>query len=127
LVNKGGGSVIQVRNGSNYLIAAFAAGGRIFISTGKHMFFRTESLSAGAVGAPAATIVNAAARAIGAAFAGLFGLGGRRLPETLPLSDHDLRDIGLDHHVAVGQPVPYDLLDLMPRSLTFDHRHRCWL
>jgi hypothetical protein len=126
LVNKGGGSVIQVHNGSDYLIAAFAAGGRIFISTGKSMFFRTESLSAGAVGAPAATIVNAAARAIGAAFAAVWGRRGPHLAETLTLSNHDLRDIGLDHHVA-GQPVPYDLLDLMPRRLTFGHHHRCWL
>ena len=86
------------------------------------MFFRTESLSAGAVGAPAATIVNAAARAIGAAFTRLFSLRGR-LPETLTLSDHHLRDIGLDHHVA-GRMAPSDLLDLMPRSLTFSHRHR---
>jgi hypothetical protein len=126
LVNKGGGSVIQVHNGSDYLNAAFAAGGRIFISTGKSMFFRTEFLSAGAIGAPAATIVNAAARTAGAVFTRLFGLRGRRLPETLTLSGHDLRDIGLDHHVA-GQPIPYDLLDLVPRRLVFDHRHRCWL
>ncbi|HWA47060.1 MAG TPA: hypothetical protein VG742_02245 [Dongiaceae bacterium] len=123
MVNKGGGSVIQVHNGSDYLIAACAAGGRVFISAGNRMFFRTESLSAGAVGAPAATIVNAAAKAIGAAFAGLFGRHGRRLPETLMLSEHDLRDIGLDQHVG-GQPIPYDLLDLMPRGLTIGHRRR---
>lgn len=86
------------------------------------MFFRTESLSADAVGAPAATIVNAA-KAIGAAFAGLFGPRGRRLPETLILSEHELRDIGLDHRVG-DRPIPYDLLDVIPRTLTFDHRHR---
>lgn len=87
------------------------------------MFFRTESLSAGAVGAPAATIVNAAAKAIGAAFTGLFGHRGRRLPETLTLSEHDLRDIGLDYRVG-DRPIPYDLLDLTRRGLTFGHRHR---
>jgi hypothetical protein len=116
LVNKGGGSVIQVHNGSGYLIAAFAAACRLFLRPiGKSMIFRTEFLSAGAFGAPAATIVKAAAKAMGIVFTGFFSYGGPRLAQTLTLSDHDLRDIGLEQHTA-GQPIAFDLLDLMPRS-----------
>lgn len=87
------------------------------------MFFRTESFSAGAAGAPPATMVKTVAATLGAALADLFAPRRRRLAETLTLSGHELRDIGLEHDVA-GQPIPYDLLDLMPRSLTFGHRHR---
>ena len=86
------------------------------------MFFRTESLSAGAIGAPAATMVKAAAATLGAVLADLFAPSRERLTETLTLSDHELRDIGLEQDVT-GQPIPYDLLDLMPHGLTFGHRH----
>ncbi len=81
------------------------------------MIFRTESHSAEAVGAPAATIVKAALQTLMAACAGLFGTEGReRGIHTLALSDHELRDIGLEHG-APGTPVAYDLLDLAPRRM----------
>ena len=87
------------------------------------MFFRTESLSAGAAGAPLATMVKAVVTTLVAALASLFAPSRGRLAETLTLSAHDLRDIGLEHDAA-GKQIPYDLLDLMPRNVTFGHRHR---
>jgi hypothetical protein len=85
------------------------------------MIFRTESHSAGAVGAPAATIVKTAVTAILVACAGLFGARGRRTAHVLTLSDHELRDIGLEHG-SPGAPIAYDLLDLAPRRTHFSHR-----
>lgn len=87
------------------------------------MFFRTESLSAGGARAPLATMVKAVAVTLGRALADLFGPRRRNAAETLTLSAHDLRDIGLDPDVA-GQAIAYDLLDVMPRSVTFGHRRR---
>jgi hypothetical protein len=90
------------------------------------MIFRTESLSAGAVDARAATIVKTAAKMMVAAFAGLFGRTNRRTADILTLSNHELRDIGLEHgvpgHCTPGAPIAYDLLDLIPRSSPFSHR-----
>ncbi len=85
------------------------------------MIFRTESISAGAVGAPPARIVKVAVKAIVAAWTGLFGKVGRRPTHILPLSDHALRDIGLEHGTP-GAPIAYDLLDLVPRGNSFRHR-----
>lgn len=90
------------------------------------MIFRTESRSADAVGAPAATIVKTAAKAMVAACAGLFGKKRRRTADILTLSDYELRDIGLEHrwaeNDAKGAPIAFDLLDLMPRGAFFGHR-----
>lgn len=86
----------------------------LFIPIGKSMIFRTESLSAGAIGAPAVTIVKTVIATLIAAGAGLFDRHHRRPIHTLRLSDHELRDIGLEQE-APGAPIAYDLLDLAPR------------
>lgn len=83
------------------------------------MIFRAESFSAGALGSPAATIVKAVAKALAAACAGLFQ--SRRTTDFLTLSDHELRDVGMEQ-VSPGMPVTYDLLDLMPRGRYFGRR-----
>lgn len=85
------------------------------------MIFRTESFSAGALGAPAATIVKAVAKAMAVARAGLFGNQNRRAIDIFTLSARDLRDVGLEQ-ASPGTPIAYDLLDLMPRSSYFSHR-----
>jgi hypothetical protein len=85
------------------------------------MIFRTESLSAGAAGAPAATIVKAAAKAMAATCARLFGNKNRRTTYILTLSEHELRDVGLKQ-VSPGMPIAFDLLDLVPRGSHFSHR-----
>lgn len=83
------------------------------------MIFRTESLSAGAVGATAATIVKAAAESILGACSRLLAKR-RRGIDTLSLSGYELRDIGLEHG-APDVPIAYDLLDLAPRGNRFNH------
>ena len=91
------------------------------------MIFRTESLSADTLGAPAATIVKAAAKAMAAAFASLFEKDPRR-GDILTLSEYELRDIGLEHrwpeNCAQGTPIVFDLLDLVPRGTFVSHRSR---
>ena len=121
MVNKDGGAVIQAGLIKSYLIAAFAAGAAFPIPKGKSMIFRTESHSAGVADAPAATIVKAAVEAMQVAFAGLFSVRNRRATLTLTLSDHELRDIGLEHG-SPGAPIAYDLLDLAPRRTHLSHR-----
>ena len=89
------------------------------------MIFRTESLSAGGADALAAKIVKTLVRAMAATFAGLRGRKRRHCAEIVTLSDHALRDIGLEPGGHAG-PVAYDLLDLVPRGAYFSHRtQRC--
>lgn len=94
------------------------------------MISRTESLSAGAAGAPAETIVKTVVKAFHPTFAAFFAGWFRRrrgVAEVVALSDHELRDIGAEHwspeHRRQGDPIAYDLLDLMPRG-TFSHRNQ---
>lgn len=121
MVNKDGGAVIQAGPIRPYLIAAFAAGAAFPIAKGKSMIFWTESHSAGVADAPAARIVKAAVEATRVALAGLFSVRGRRATLTLTLSDHELRDIGLEPG-SPGAPIAYDLLDLAPRRTHLSHR-----
>lgn len=85
------------------------------------MIFRAESFSAGALGGPATTIVKAVAKALVAACAGLVGSQNRRTTDILTLSDHELRDVGMQQ-ASPGMPVAYDLLDLVPHGRYFGRR-----
>ena len=93
------------------------------------MISRTESLSAGAAGAPAATIVKTVVKAFYPTFAAFFGWFRRKqcVAEVVTLSDRELRDIGVEHwgpeHRRRGDSIAFDLLDLMPRG-TFSHRNQ---
>jgi uncharacterized protein YjiS (DUF1127 family) len=89
------------------------------------MISRTELLSAWGAQASAAKIAKAFIQSFAAFCAGRFGRQ-RRGGTILALSDHQLRDLGVEHP-GNGDPIPYDLLDLMPRGAFFGHRRRRWL